>query len=94
MHHQDASDEPSESNTRTVSNFTFGCLTWNLFIVFQIAATVVLVRFGIRLEGFGVVLLFLNFVLSKVAADRILKLMGRSRSGITVEETGRTLAAR
>jgi hypothetical protein len=92
MHHQDASDEPSESNPRTVSKFTFGCLTWTLFFVFQIAGTVVLVRFGIRRERFGVVLLFLNFVLSRVAADRILKLMGRSRSRITVEETGRTLA--
>jgi hypothetical protein len=89
--------EAVREQPRTVSKTTFVCLYWTLLLVILLAefavAAVISKSLGIRLEGVWIGGLgILNLILSKVAADRILKLMGLSRSGKTVEARGRTVA--
>ncbi len=97
MRHQGGSDEAPERYPRTVSKVAFGCLASTLFFVITLAEIAVALAvskgLGVRHEagwigGLG----FLNLILSRVAADGILKLMGLSRSGKTVEARGRTVA--
>ena len=81
---------------RTVSKAAFGCLSWTLFLLIMITevvvTTVLMRRWGVRHEGGWIGGLgMLNLILAKVAADGILKLMGLSRSGKTVEARGRTV---
>lgn len=89
-------DEAAERQPRTVSKFAFGCLSRALFVLIMLieltVSTVLSRRLGVRLDtgwlgGLGI----LNLVLAKVAADDILKLMGLSRSGKTIEARGRTV---
>ena len=94
---QGSADGATERYPRTVSKVTFGCLAWALFFVITVAefavALAVSKGLGVRHEGNWIAGLgFLNFVLSRVAADGILKLMGLSRSGKTVEARRRTAA--
>lgn len=89
--------EVTESQPKTISKAVFGCLSWSLFVVLffaQLGISVALSRgFDIHVPpgwigGLGVVHLFL----ARLAADAILKSMGLSRSGKTVEARGRTVA--
>lgn len=87
----------TESQPKTVSKTAFGILSWSLFFVIlsvQLGIVVALSRgFGIHVPpgwtgGLGILHLFL----ARLAADAILKAMGLSRSGKTVEARGRTVA--
>src|SRR5262249_23295077 len=94
---QGGADDGTERSPRTVSKASFGCLAWTLFAVLMAAelavASGVSRGLGVRLyEGWIAGAVLLNLVLSRVAADRILKLLGHSRSGKTVETRGRTVA--
>ena len=95
---QGRSEEATTGRPRTISKAAFGCLSCTLFILIlatEIAIALAMSKaLGVRLEGGGwtVALAFLSVVLSRVAADGILKRMGRSRSGRTVEVRGRTVA--
>lgn len=80
---------------KTVSKETFGCLRFSLMILFAVAANVVAaclsVAFGFRFEGgwlSGLAIVYLT--LSHVAADKILKWFGLSRSGVAVEVRSRS----
>jgi hypothetical protein len=89
--------ESPDGPVKTVSKATFGCLSWAIFFVIlliEIALSVTVSRVvGVRYEGGWIGGLgLLNLILSRVVADRILKLMGLSRSGKTVEVRGRTVA--
>ena len=93
---QGSLDEAVERYPRTVSKAAFGCLSWTLcFLIIAVEFAVALAvskGFGLRLDGGWIGGLALPiFILSKVAADGILKLMGLSRSGKTVEARGRTV---
>lgn len=88
--------EATERQPRTVSKAAFGCLSWTLFFLILltelVVTTVLMRRWGVRRDGGWIGGLgMLNLVLAKVAADSILKLMGLSRSGKTVEARGRTV---
>ena len=82
--------------SKTISKRTFGCLTATLMIAISVVE-VIAAHPGGRALGFKIQpgwivgLGFLNLVLSHVAADKILKLFGRSRSGKVVEVRGRSL---
>jgi hypothetical protein len=90
-------DEATERSPRTASKVTFGCLSWILLFLITLAefavALAVYGGFGVRYSEILIAGLQLpNFILSRVAADGILKRMGLSRSGKTVEARGRTVA--
>jgi hypothetical protein len=90
-------DEAAQWYPRTVSKSAFGCLSWTLcFVIFAAEIGVALAvseGVGVPFDGGRIgAFVMLNFALSKVAADGILKLMGLSRSGKTVETRGRTVA--
>jgi hypothetical protein len=80
---------------RTVSKATFGCLKISLMILFALAANVAViclsrawdVRFQPSWMG-GLTMLYM--VLSHIAADKTLKLLGLSRSGRVVEVRSRS----
>lgn len=89
--------EVTESQPKTVSKTAFACLSWSLFFVIffaQLGISVALSRgFGIHVpEGWIGGLGVLHLFLARLAADAILKTMGLSRSGRTVEARGRTVA--
>ncbi len=82
-------DEP-----RTVSKATYNCLTFSLIVLFAVAANVAAISlsitWGVRFEpGWVCGLGILYIVLSNLAADKILKLFGFSRSGVAVEVRSR-----
>ena len=90
-------DNATKPHPTTISKAAFGCLSWAMFFVIVIAefavAIPVSLALGVRFEGAWLGgLAFPNLILSRLAADAILKLMGRSRSGKTVEARGRTVA--
>lgn len=94
---QDGLDEATEQQPRTVSKAAFGCLSWTLcFVILLIEFAVALAAsrsLGVRIEpGWIGGMAFPNLILAKVAADGILKLVGLSRSGKTIEARGRTVA--
>ncbi len=94
---QGGPDEPAEPYPKTVSKAAFGCFSWTLcFVIMFVEIAVVWAvskRLDIRFDGAWIGGLALpNLILSKVAADGILKLIGLSRSGKTVEARGRTVA--
>ncbi len=80
---------------RTVSKTTFGCLTFSLMVLFAVTANVAVIclsnAWGFRSQpGWMGGLTILYMVLSHVAADKILKLFGLSRSGKVVEVRSRS----
>lgn len=89
--------EPSDANPATVSKMTFRCFFWTLFVVFVIAecalAAVISRIASVRDESSRVGgLVVINIILAWLAADGILKRMGRSLSGKTVEVRRRAAA--
>jgi hypothetical protein len=90
-------DEATDRQPRTVSKAAFGCLSWTLCLVIMIAEIAVALTvsrgLGVRIEGGWIGgMAFPNLILAKVAADGILKLMGLSCSGKTIEARGRMVA--
>lgn len=87
-------DEAADRPPRTVSKAGYFSLWITLCVVFQfveLASSSAISRsLGVRHDSsWAAGLGYLNVVLAKVAADRILKRMGLSRSGKTVERRGR-----
>ena len=83
-------DEP-----RSVSKATFGCLKFSLMVLFAVTANLAVIclasAWGTRVQpGWMGGLAVLYMVLSHVAADKILKLFGLSRSGKVVEVRSRS----
>ena len=87
----------SEGKPRTVSKGTFDGLTWILLFVLTVSECLLVAvgcrTLGLRFDGGWVGGFFvLNWVLVRIAVDGILKRLGLSRSGKTVEVRGRTAA--
>lgn len=90
---QGAIDEATERRPATVSKAVFWCLCVALGVLITICDFAIFEKkSGVRLSSGLGVLSMVNFILAKIAADGILKLMGRSRSGMTLEARGRTVA--
>ena len=83
--------------TRTVSKGTFESVVFVLILTFSIAEMILGLTIGRafrrQLDGAMIGgLFFLNLVLARIAADRIFRRLGMSRSGKTLEIRGRTAA--
>lgn len=94
---QDNLGDSPQGLPKTVSKVTFGCLSGAIFFVIlaaEITLNEILSRaVGVRPDrGFIAGLGILSLILSGVATDRILRLMGLSRSGKSIEIRGRTVA--